>query len=677
MAMLAKLRAKLHGGCSRVQRRQGSRLAHFRPRVEQLEERALLSTLTVTKFTDSGPGSLRATIAAANDGDTIKFSSGLKGRTILLTSGEILVNTSLDIHGLGAGRLAVSGNNTSRIFDIGPDAMAVTITGLTFKNGRANQGAAILDDGSSLTLTSCILTNNQAMGAAGAASGNGAYAAGGALAVLGESTVDMTVTVTGCRFLSNKASGGNGGPTDGVSAGGSGGDAQGGAIFIDAGVSASLSFTASGTGFNHNSAGGGTGGTGTGDGGLARGGAIFFEASSSSDAAFYLSKDTFTNLNSASGGIGGAGAAGLGAVHTAGGGGGAAQGGAVWIDAGLASQPYFAFSSDTFSKCMAVGNGGGNATTGEFGGRGGDAHGGALFYIAGTAAGPALAINASSFSMNTSQGGGGGLGGNATFAGTGGWGGNVTGGAVDANFQDSAAGSDNFTGDTFSRNQALGGSGGTGGTGGVSGPFGSGGDGGMGGVSFGGGINIDTGAFASGTQVNFARCAITNNLGQSGNGGDGGTGDGGGNGGDNFSCWGGGLRFHSEIPGGATWTVDSCTIANNQAISGVGGDGGTGAYGGNGGGAFFAAGGGVFDDFDGALHFLRCVIIRNKAVTGAGGLGGLGTLSSGSNGGTDYSYGGGLYITDGGGTACKTNDTQIRDNNADVSFDVLGTIGTC
>jgi hypothetical protein len=114
-----------------VQRRQGSRRAHFRLRVEQLEERARLSTLTVTKFTDSGAGSLRATIAAADDGDTIKFASGLKGRTILLTSGEIPVNTSLNIQGLGAGRLAISGNNASRIFDIASDGAAVTITGVT------------------------------------------------------------------------------------------------------------------------------------------------------------------------------------------------------------------------------------------------------------------------------------------------------------------------------------------------------------------------------------------------------------------------------------------------------------------------------------------------------------------------------------------------------------------
>ena len=37
---------------------------------------------------DSGAGSLRATIAAADNGDTINFASSLSGQTITLTSGS-------------------------------------------------------------------------------------------------------------------------------------------------------------------------------------------------------------------------------------------------------------------------------------------------------------------------------------------------------------------------------------------------------------------------------------------------------------------------------------------------------------------------------------------------------------------------------------------------------------
>src|SRR5262245_48228179 len=80
----------------------------FRPRLEALEDRFLPSTLTVLNLNDSGPGSLRQTIANAASGDTINFQPGLSG-TIGLTSGEIAVNKNLTITGPGAGVLAISG----------------------------------------------------------------------------------------------------------------------------------------------------------------------------------------------------------------------------------------------------------------------------------------------------------------------------------------------------------------------------------------------------------------------------------------------------------------------------------------------------------------------------------------------------------------------------------------
>ena len=47
--------------------------ARFRPRLDPMEDRTLLSTVTVMNNHDSGPGSLRAAIAAASSGDTIDF----------------------------------------------------------------------------------------------------------------------------------------------------------------------------------------------------------------------------------------------------------------------------------------------------------------------------------------------------------------------------------------------------------------------------------------------------------------------------------------------------------------------------------------------------------------------------------------------------------------------------
>src|SRR5262245_11714047 len=74
----------------------------FVPRLEALEDRTALSTLTVLNNLDKGAGSLRDAIVKAKDGDTIVFDSGLHSQTITLTSGALDINKSLDIEGPGA-----------------------------------------------------------------------------------------------------------------------------------------------------------------------------------------------------------------------------------------------------------------------------------------------------------------------------------------------------------------------------------------------------------------------------------------------------------------------------------------------------------------------------------------------------------------------------------------------
>src|SRR5215471_21562118 len=80
----------------------------FLPQLEVLEDRTVLSTLTVLNTLDSGAGSLRDVIAHAKDGDTIVFAPGLAGQTITLTSDQLTIRNSLSIEGPGAGLLAVS-----------------------------------------------------------------------------------------------------------------------------------------------------------------------------------------------------------------------------------------------------------------------------------------------------------------------------------------------------------------------------------------------------------------------------------------------------------------------------------------------------------------------------------------------------------------------------------------
>src|SRR6516165_4332218 len=93
---------------------------HVRLRLEPLEDRSMPSIFLVTNLNDSGSGSLRAEIAAANahsGADEIDFAAALTG-TITLTSGELLITRSVTINGPGAGQLSVSGNNSSRVFDM-------------------------------------------------------------------------------------------------------------------------------------------------------------------------------------------------------------------------------------------------------------------------------------------------------------------------------------------------------------------------------------------------------------------------------------------------------------------------------------------------------------------------------------------------------------------------------
>src|SRR6516165_7279004 len=109
------------------------------PRLLALEDRTLPSTLTVLTTADSGDGSLRAAIAAAQGGDQIVFDPGLQGQTITLTSGQLSISKDLDIEGPGADHLAVSGNHQSRVFDISGGA-TVTIAGLTISDGQVVGG---------------------------------------------------------------------------------------------------------------------------------------------------------------------------------------------------------------------------------------------------------------------------------------------------------------------------------------------------------------------------------------------------------------------------------------------------------------------------------------------------------------------------------------------------------
>src|SRR5436190_10904711 len=102
------------------------------------------ATFTVTNLNDSGAGSLRQAILDANataGADQVTFQSTLTGQ-ITLASELPNVTDPLDVVGPGAGKLAISGNNNSRIFYLDPTVHGtpVTISGLTLTAGKPAPG---------------------------------------------------------------------------------------------------------------------------------------------------------------------------------------------------------------------------------------------------------------------------------------------------------------------------------------------------------------------------------------------------------------------------------------------------------------------------------------------------------------------------------------------------------
>ena len=121
------------------------------------------NTLKVTNNQNSGPGSFRRAINnAAPRGDTIIFATDVSG-TITL-AGELYIDKNLTIKGPGAGKLAVSGNNRSRVFFI-DFAGDVRISGLTITKGNDSgnfgEGGGIDNDGT-LRLVKTTVRGNTA-----------------------------------------------------------------------------------------------------------------------------------------------------------------------------------------------------------------------------------------------------------------------------------------------------------------------------------------------------------------------------------------------------------------------------------------------------------------------------------------------------------------------------------
>ncbi len=154
------------------------------------------TTITVNSLLDNGPGNcnstctLRDAVASSSAGDTIDFS--VTG-TITLNGNQINIDHSLTIDGPGARNLTVSGNDQSRVFDVGVDSSTTTITGLTITHGSPNSGEEHSNVGGGIFNWSLLDVSNVTF------SNNYASYSGGAIYAIG------TLNVTNSTFVGNRS----------------------------------------------------------------------------------------------------------------------------------------------------------------------------------------------------------------------------------------------------------------------------------------------------------------------------------------------------------------------------------------------------------------------------------------------------------------------------------------
>ncbi|MCP4544082.1 MAG: CSLREA domain-containing protein [Chloroflexi bacterium] len=172
--------------------------------------------VTVVNTDDSGAGSLRQAISDACAGGQIDFSLTLPA-TITLTSGELSIDKNLAIQGPGRDLLTVSGNDASRVFNIGASGV-VTITGLMVRDGSATTGGGIYSSGNLHLEDAHVFDNSATM------HGGGVYVWSGSTTLIGTQVVSNSTsengggvfvgsgsaTMTGMQVVSNSASSGGG-----------------------------------------------------------------------------------------------------------------------------------------------------------------------------------------------------------------------------------------------------------------------------------------------------------------------------------------------------------------------------------------------------------------------------------------------------------------------------------
>jgi uncharacterized repeat protein (TIGR01451 family) len=169
--------------------------------------------ITVTSTADSGSGSLRAAVVAANSGDTVFLPASPSHYTV--SSGEITIAKAITIQGAGASSSVVDAGGTSRVFHVTsgvPSAATVTFQDLTITGGTTTSspgGGGVLADHGNLVFTGVAVSGNAANVTGTANDGGGGIYDNDQNITLTNSTVSgNTASVTGNPTSANSGGGG-------------------------------------------------------------------------------------------------------------------------------------------------------------------------------------------------------------------------------------------------------------------------------------------------------------------------------------------------------------------------------------------------------------------------------------------------------------------------------------
>jgi hypothetical protein len=622
-----------------VRGRRRQNRSRYKPRIEGLEGRALLTVLIVMNNDDDGPGSLRAEVATAAAGDVITFAPQLDGQTITLTTGAIIPQNDITIEGPAPELLAISGNDSSGILQL--MGTSLSISDLTLENGHAKWGAAISQDVTyaPINVSQCDFSNNVAQ----TPDGLNYAALGGAI------SSPSPVTIDHCDFTGNRAIGGD--RDTGITA-------AGGAIWVDG---RNLQITDSHFTDNHAWAGAGE----NGDAGSASGGAIAWAQTSEDEATSGLTisiTNSSFDSNSAAGGsadnahsggdaFGGAVdilsvnessltatvsnnrvdnnfvEAGTGLV------GGLAEGGSLRLNAGGGDASSFHADNNQFDNSTAVGGLSSAPQDSDAPGHSGAAYGGAVAYST-SGAPPKFTFDGDHVNHAAARGG------SAQQFRVGvarAQGGDARGGGLYLDATQSVNAGLTVSGSTFDTDRAIGGKGGSAGVNGR-----PGGDASGGGIAA---VVSSSGVYVAefGAKITIDGTSVTNCSATGGAGGNAiqtanAPGGRGGNGGNSF---GGGISLDPGSSFGTVFNVTNDRLVSDKAIGAVGGPGANGAHGfngGNGGSGGTANGGGLAvtlgingyaDEGNGDAELLRVNVANSKllvdeAIGGKGGYAGNG-----------------------------------------------------